>query len=81
MMTKETIDRINFLSKKSKAEGLSEEEKEEQIILRRHYIDFIKKQVKNQLECIEIVDDKPNECGCGHKHIHEHSKECGCKKH
>ena len=28
-MTKENIDRINFLSRKSKAEGLSEEEKEE----------------------------------------------------
>lgn len=89
MMTKEKIDRINFLSKKSKEEGLSEEEKAEQLMLRREYIDFIKKQVKDQLECIEIVDDKPHECSCGHKHQHHHghdhhhhhSKECGCKKH
>lgn len=37
-MEKEKIDRINLLARKSKAEGLTEEEKAEQAALRAAYV-------------------------------------------
>ncbi len=37
-MEKEKIERINFLSKKSKTEGLTDAEKAEQAALRKEYI-------------------------------------------
>ena len=37
-MTKEKIDRISELYKKSKAEGLTSEEKKEQDLLRKEFI-------------------------------------------
>lgn len=51
----ELIQRINELHKKSKEEGLTAEEKEEQAVLRRKYIDNIKKDVRAQLSTV-----KPN---------------------
>ena len=41
-MTNEKIARINELYKKSKAEGLSEEEKKEQALLRQEYVASVK---------------------------------------
>jgi F-type H+-transporting ATPase subunit gamma len=38
-MDQKKIDRINFLSKKSKTQGLSTDEKDEQTILRKEYIE------------------------------------------
>ena len=55
-MKKEKIDRINELAKKSKSEGLTVEETLEQAELRKEFLADIKKDVKSQLECIEIVD-------------------------
>lgn len=45
--------RINELYKKSKEEGLNEEEKEEQAHLRRIYIDRVKANFRGQLQGIE----------------------------
>ena len=56
MITQEMIDRINVLSKKSKNEGLTPEEAEEQKLLRRAYIDAFKANLKSQLDNIEFVD-------------------------
>ena len=56
MLSKEKIDRINFLARKSKSEGLSPEEKEEQQILRTEYLAKFRQQFKEQLDCIEFVD-------------------------
>jgi len=61
MIIKEMIDRINFLSKKSRQDGLTEEEKLEQQELRKKYVEYIKGQVRQQLESIEFVEDK-HEC-------------------
>ncbi len=57
MITEEKILRINHLAKKAKSElGLTEDEREEQMILRREYIDSFKANLRAQLENIEIVD-------------------------
>lgn len=50
----EVIKRINELYKKSKEEGLSEAEKEEQQKLRRRYIDNVKANFRVQLEGVEL---------------------------
>ncbi|MTV48110.1 DUF896 domain-containing protein [Heliobacillus mobilis] len=59
-MDKSLIDRINYLSRKSRTEGLTEAEKEEQARVRRQYLDAIKARVKDTLDRVEFVDD-PNE--------------------
>lgn len=58
-MTREKMDRISELSKKSRSVGLSEEEKKEQRILREEYLADIKRNFKATLDNIEIVDKKP----------------------
>ncbi|OLR54883.1 hypothetical protein BHK98_01565 [Hornefia porci] len=58
MITKEKIDRINELAHKAKSEGLTEEEKLEQGLLREEYIDSFRANLKSQLDRIEWVDDK-----------------------
>ena len=55
-MTQEKIDRINFLARKKKQEGLTEAETEEQAILRREYIDSFKMSLVSQLENTYIVE-------------------------
>lgn len=57
MISKEKLDRINFLAKKSKEIGLTAQEKEEQKVLRQEYLSIFRENFKKQLECIEIVDD------------------------
>ncbi len=55
-MTQEKINRINELARKQKAQGLTEEEKQEQYILRREYIDSFKQSLVSQLENTYIVE-------------------------
>ena len=59
-MNQEQIDRINALYRKSKAEGLTEEEKKEQALLRREYLEAIRVNFKATLDSIEIIDKKIN---------------------
>ena len=55
-MTQEKIDRINALYRKSKAEGLTEEEKKEQDLLRKEYVASVKANLRSQLNRIDMVD-------------------------
>ena len=59
-MTKELIDRINFLAKKAREEGLTEEEKREQQTLRMQYIVEFRQGVVNTLDNTYIMDEKGN---------------------
>ena len=56
-MTEEKIARINELARKSKAEGLTEEEKKEQAVLRQEFIAAFRRNVKAQLDNIDIVNE------------------------
>ena len=56
MMSKEKLSRINYLAKKSKSDGLSEQEKKEQQHLRNEYLTNIKKSFTNQLSTLTVID-------------------------
>ena len=69
-MKQEQIDLINELAHKAKAEGLTEEEKAEQAVLRRAYIDSVLGNLRGQLDNTYIVDEQ------GHKRkLKERDKE------
>jgi len=55
-MNEEKIARINELYKKSKSEGLTEEEKAEQAALRQEYIANVRKNLRAQLDNIDMVN-------------------------
>ena len=55
-MDRQKINRINELYRKSKAEGLTEEEKKEQKVLRREYIEAVKGNLLAQLNNIDIEE-------------------------
>lgn len=56
-MTEEKINRINELYRKSKAEGLTDDEKKEQDLLRKEYIANVRKNLRSQLNNIDIVKE------------------------
>ncbi len=68
-MEQKKIDRINELARKMKAEGLTEEEKAEQAVLRREYIDSFKRSLTGQLDNMYIVDEKGNKTKVERKSI------------
>ena len=53
-MTDEKVKRINELYHKAKAEGLTETEKKEQALLREEYIASFRKNLRSQLNQIDI---------------------------
>lgn len=55
-MNEEKIQRINELYRKSKAEGLTDKEKEEQKILRQEYVASFRQNLRSQLNNISIQE-------------------------
>ena len=60
-ITENDIKRINELYHKSKAEGLTVEEKAEQKKLRDDYVAAIRGNIRSQLENVKVVDENGNE--------------------
>lgn len=73
MISGELVDRINYLIKKEKTEGLTPEEKEEQKKVRAQYLEGIRAQVRAQMADVGIKKKE-------HRHGHHHGKKCSCHK-
>lgn len=67
-MDQNKIDRINALYHKSKAVGLTEEEKMEQAALRKEYIETIRKNMRAHLNNISIQEKDGNITDLGKKY-------------
>ena len=52
-----TSNRINELYRKSQAEGLTEDEKKEQAILRKEFVASVKSNLRSQLNNIDMVNE------------------------
>ena len=60
MLSKEKMDRINELARKSKATELSHEEKTEQQTLRAEYLAKFRESFRGELDRIRFVDENGN---------------------
>ena len=67
-MEQEKIDRINHLARKSKAEGLTEEEKAEQRKLRQEFIASVRMNLRAQLDNIDIQEKDGTIVNLGEKY-------------
>ena len=73
-MTEEKIARINELARKAKAEGLTEPEKKEQQLLRQEYLADIRRNLKSQLDQIDMVEADGSIVNLGEKYGHDGKK-------
>ena len=67
-MLEEKIKRINELYRKSKAEGLTDEERMEQKVLRAEYVDAFKRNLRSQLNNIDIKEADGSIINLGEKY-------------
>jgi uncharacterized protein YnzC (UPF0291/DUF896 family) len=61
MLSKDKLERINYLAKKAKEDGLTEKEKQEQKELREAYLQNVRSSFKNQFKTMKVVDPKGND--------------------
>lgn len=59
-MEQSRIDRINALARKARAEGLTDEETWERDVLRREYVESVRRNLTAQLENTWVVDEHGN---------------------
>lgn len=67
-MEQKKIDRINELARKSKAQGLTPQEKEEQARLRREFIASVRMNLRAQLDNIDIQEKDGTIVNLGEKY-------------
>ncbi|MDD6193451.1 MAG: DUF896 domain-containing protein [Lachnospiraceae bacterium] len=70
-MTEEKIARINVLARKSKTEGLTPAEKEEQAALRQEFLASVRSNLKQQLDNIDMVEKDGTVVNLGEKYGHK----------
>lgn len=70
-MDEQKIARINELYRRSKAEGLTQEELKEQKLLRLEYIEAIRKNLRGQLDNIDIKEQDGSVYNLGEKYGRE----------
>ena len=68
IMDDKKVARINELYHKSQKEGLTPEEKEEQAALRKEYIASVKRNLKGQLDNIDMVNADGTVTNLGEKY-------------
>lgn len=74
-ITEEKIKRINELAKKSKAEGLTSDEKMEQAVLRQEYIAAFRRNLRGQLDNIDIKEADGSITNLGEKYGKKYREE------
>ncbi len=67
-MDGQKIKRINELYRKSKAEGLTEAERQEQKLLRAEYVEAVKQNLRGQLNNIDIEEKDGTVINLGEKY-------------
>ena len=68
MMDNVKIDRINALAHKAKSVGLTEAEKKEQAELRQEYLAAVRKNLKAQLNNIDVKENDGSVINLGEKY-------------
>ncbi|WP_068672257.1 DUF896 domain-containing protein [Oceanobacillus sp. Castelsardo] len=61
MLSKEKLNRINELARKSKSVGLTEEEVKEQKELREDYLKNVRSSFKNHMKSMTVIDPRGND--------------------
>lgn len=67
-MDDKKIERINELYKKAKTEGLTEAETKEQAVLRKEFIQAFRRNLKSQLDNIDIKEPDGSIVNLGEKY-------------
>lgn len=73
-MEKSKIERINFLARKSKTEGLTEEEKVEQQALRNEYREGFRRNLTAQLNNTYFVNETSKKLKISERNAHNNER-------